>query len=167
MGVNPSKWLSIDRPVDNVSWIDAYEFCSKLSSMTGYNFTLPTEAEWEYAARGGHKATVTKYSGSSNVNDVAWCSGHGGDGSHPVGRLYPNELGIYDMSGNVWEWCLDWYGEYSSSTQTDPKGPSTGTDRVFRGGSWGSLAKYCRVVNRGFYKPAVRSHNYGFRVVIH
>ena len=167
MGTNPSCWKEYNRPVENVSWNDAMEFCAELSRLTGRQFTLPTEAEWEYAARGGKKSTSAKYSGSSSVNNVAWYDGNSGSQTHPVGKLRPNELGIYDMSGNVWEWCYDWYGSYSSASQTDPMGPSSGSYRVLRGGSWGNNAGCCRVSNRGNLSPDRRIYRNGFRVVLH
>ena len=167
MGTNPSSWKSFDRPVENVSWNDAQEFCAELSRMTGRRFSLPTEAEWEYAARGGKKSTGAKYSGSSSTANVAWYDGNSGGQTHPVGRLRPNELGIYDMSGNVWEWCYDWFGNYSSASQTDPMGPGTGSSRVLRGGSWHSSAWGCRVASRGINRPDNRNRYDGFRVVLH
>ena len=167
MGTNPSNWKAFDRPVETVSWNDAMEFCAELSRMTGRRFTLPTEAEWEYAARGGKKSTNAKYSGSSSVANVAWYEGNSGSQTHPVGRLRANELGIYDMSGNVWEWCLDWYGNYSSASQTDPMGPSSGSYRVNRGGGWSSFAKFCRVSSRDSRTPGNRLSDIGFRVVLH
>lgn len=167
MGTNPSNWNEYNRPVENVSWNDAMEFCAELSRLTGRQFTLPTEAEWEYAARGGKKSTSAKYSGSSSINNVAWYDGNSGNQTHPVGKLRPNELGIYDMSGNVLEWCLDWYGDYSSANQTDPMGPSSGSYRVLRGGGWGSLAKICRVSDRDYLTPDSRIIDFGFRVVLH
>lgn len=167
MGTNPSNWKAFDRPVETVSWNDAMEFCDELSRMTGRRFTLPTEAEWEYAARGGKKSTNAKYSGSSSVANVAWYDGNSGSQTHPVGRLRANELGIYDMSGNVWEWCLDWYGNYSSASQTDPMGPGSGSYRVNRGGSWDSGAGDCRVSYRSYYTPGYRLSYLGFRVVLH
>ncbi len=167
MGVNPSNWKAFDRPVERVSWNDAMEFCAELSRMTGRRFTLPTEAEWEYAARGGRKSTNAKYSGSASVSNVAWYDGNSGNQTHPVGKLRPNELGIYDMSGNVFEWCLDWYGSYSSASQTDPMGPGSGSSRVLRGGGWGYGARYCRVSNRNGSAPGYRYGYNGFRVVLH
>lgn len=167
MGVNPSHWKAFDRPVEQVSWNDAMEFCSELSRLTGRRFTLPTEAEWEYAARGGKKSTNAKYSGSSSIATVAWYDGNSGSQTHPVGRLRANELGIYDMSGNVLEWCLDWYGYYSSAMQTDPMGPGSGSSRVLRGGSWDYVAVSCRVADRMSGSPGYRSNCIGFRVVLH
>ena len=166
MGNNPSNFKGFDRPVEMVSWNDCVEFCNELSRMTGRRFRLPTEAEWEYAARGGRKSTNAKYSGSSSVANVAWYTDNSGGQTHPVGKLRPNELGIHDMSGNVWEWCSDWYGSYGSGSQTDPYGASSGQDRVLRGGSWRSLARGCRVSNRDDYGPGSRTGNFGFRVVL-
>ena len=166
MGTNPSNWKAFDRPVENVSWNDAQKFCAELSRMTGRRFSLPTEAEWEYAARGGKKSTGAKYSGSSSVANVAWYDGNSGSQTHPVGRLCANELGIYDMNGNVWEWCYDWYGNYSSGSQTDPMGPGSGSDRVLRGGSWYGFANSCRVATRNSNPPSYRNSYNGFRVVL-
>ncbi|MBQ7711878.1 MAG: formylglycine-generating enzyme family protein [Bacteroidales bacterium] len=166
MGENPSQWKSIDRPVECVSWKDAQLFCAELSRITGRQFSLPTEAEWEYAARGGQKSTGAKYSGGYAINKVAWYDGNSGSQTHPVGQLRPNELGIYDMSGNVWEWCQDWYGRYNSASQTDPTGPS-GVFRVLRGGGWGSYARGCRVAARDSNTSSNRTDHYGFRVVLH
>lgn len=166
MGTNPSNWKAFDRPVENVGWNDAQEFCAELNRMTGRHFRLPTEAEWEYAARGGKKSTNAKYSGSSSVANVAWYDGNSGSQTHPVGKLRPNELGIYDMSGNVWEWCQDWKGSYSSASQTDPQGPSSGSLRVLRGGSWFNFVRHCRVSSRGGDVPDLRDNRNGFRLVL-
>ena len=141
------------------------EFCSELSRMTGRRFRLPTEAEWEYAARGGNKSTSAKFSGSSSASNVAWYDGNSGSQTHPVGKLRPNELGIYDMSGNVWEWCMDWYGSYGSGSQTDPLGASSGSNRVSRGGSCYNSAAGCRVSNRSNFSPGFRDL-LGLRVVL-
>lgn len=133
------KLQSDDRhPVIHISWNDAMEFCKWLSSKTGKNFTLPTEAEWEYAARGGNKSKGYQYAGSNEIGSVAWHSDNSGYKTHPVGLKQANELGLYDMSGNVWEWCSDWYGEnyYANSPANNPKGPDAGSLRVLRGGSW-------------------------------
>lgn len=135
MGTNPSKFKGSKLPVECVSWDDCQDFIRKLNNQTGQNFRLPTEAEWEYAARGG-KSGGTKYAGSYNLDDVAWYAGNSGSQTHDVATKRANSLGIYDMSGNVWEWCQDWYSAYSSSSQTNPQGPSTGSDRVLRGGGW-------------------------------
>lgn len=148
MGSNPSNFTgNMQRPVEKVSWNDCQTFISKLNELTGETFRLPTEAQWEYAARGGNQAQGRLYSGSNTIGDVAWYTSNSSS-THPVKTKAPNELGIYDMSGNVWEWCSDWYGSYSSAAQTDPTGPSTGSYRVYRGGSWFSSASLCRVAFR-------------------
>ena len=166
MGTNPSQFTrSSLNPVENVSWDDCQEFIKKLNQLTGINFRLPTEAEWEYAARGGNKSNGYKYSGSNSIGEVAWYDGNSGNVTHEVGTKAPNELGIYDMSGNVWEWCSDRFGSYSSSAQTNPRGPSSGSPRVFRGGSWGDGARGCRVSNRCNYYPAGHFKILGFRLV--
>ncbi len=136
MGSNPSNHSGTNLPVEMVSWNDCQEFITKLNQMTGKNFRLPTEAEWEYAARGGNKSQGYKYSGSNNVDEVAWYFSNSGNASQPVGTKSPNELGIYDMSGNVYEWCSDWYGAYNADAQTNPTGPAIGTERNFRGGNY-------------------------------
>ena len=164
MGSNPSNWKGDNLPVENVSWNDIQEFIKKLNAQTGKKFRLPTEAEWEYAARGGNQSKGYKYSGSNSISEVAWYDGNSGDKTHPVGQKAPNELGIYDMSGNVYEWCQDWYGDYSSSSQTNPTGPSSGSYRVLRGGSWNYSARSCRVSDRGSGTPDSRRNNRGFRL---
>lgn len=164
MGNNPSNNKGNNSPVEKVSWNDVQEFITKLNQKTGANFRLPTEAEWEYAARGGNKSRGYKYSGSNNIGDVAWYIDNSGSKTHQVGTKAPNELGIYDMSGNVWEWCQDWYGSYSSGSQTNPTGSSSGSYRVIRGGSWRNNARGCRVSNRDSYTPVNRGSNLGFRL---
>jgi len=165
MGNNPSRFKGDDRPVEKVSWYDVQEFIKKLNKKTGGNYRLPTEAEWEYAARGGAKSRGYKYAGSNDIEEVAEYEGNNDKETKPVGGKRPNELGIYDMSGNVYEWCSDWKAGYSSSSQTNPTGPSSGSDRVCRGGGWGSNASYCRVALRDNLTPA-NSYNYlGFRLV--
>jgi formylglycine-generating enzyme required for sulfatase activity len=141
-------------------------FCYKLSQLVGggRQFFLPTEAQWEYAARGGSKSKGYTYSGSNTVDNVAWYSGNSSSTAQPVATKQANELGIYDMSGNVFEWCSDWYGSYSSSAQTNPTGATTGSDRVLRGGSWNSNATYSRVANRYDGTPASRGRIIGFRL---
>ena len=167
MGMNPSSFNKGDNyPVENVSWNEAVLFCEMLSQKTGRNYVLPTEAQWEYAARGGKYSKGTKYAGSNTINEVAWYTGNSNSTTHPVAQKEPNELGLYDMSGNVWEWCLDWYGSYSSSSATNPTGPSTGSYRVLRGGSCYFDAVYCRVSNRYNEGPNYRYYGYGFRVVV-
>ena len=148
MGNNPSYYKGDKKPVENVSWEDCQKFISKLNKLTGKTFSLPTEAQWEFAARSGNSSRGYKYGGSNKIGDVAWYDNNSGNGTHNVGTKSPNELGLYDMSGNVWEWCSDWYGNYSSNSQTNPTGPNRGPDRVSRGGSWISDAWYCRVSNR-------------------
>ena len=166
MGNNPSSLKGEDRPVENVSWNDIQEFIKKLNQLTGKRYRLPTEAEWEYAARGGKKSKGYKYSGRNTLAKVAWYDGNSGSKTHPVGQKRPNELRLYDMSGNVWEWCQDWYGAYGSSAQTDPMGPASGSNRVLRGGSWRSSARSCRVADRDYFNPSYGSSNYGFRLVL-
>ena len=142
MRSNPSNFKGDKLPVDFVSWNDCQEFISKLNCMTGRNFRLPTEAEWEYAARGGKKSCGYQFSGGSNLSDVAWYWYNSKKKTHPVGTKQANELGIYDMSGNVSEWCQDWYDSYSSSSQINPIGPTNGVRRVIRGGCWGEDQEY-------------------------
>ncbi len=166
MGNNPSRFKGSSNPVENVSWNDCQEFISKLNSITGQRFRLPTEAEWEYAARGGNKSRGYKYSGRNNIFDVAWYGVNSRNKTHPVKTKQPNELGIYNMSGNVWEWCQDWFDDYSSSPQTNPTGASSGSDRVNRGGSWYDYARYCRVAYRSGITPGRRCDDLGLRLVL-
>lgn len=166
MGDNPSSFQGDNLPVENVSWDDIQEFIKKLNQLTGKTYRLPTEAEWEYAARGGKMSKGYKYAGSNNISDVAWYTNNSSSHTHPVGQKQPNELGLYDMSGNVWEWCQDWYGNYNSSSQTNPTGPASGSYRVLRGGSWGYIAGDCRGSYRYRYNPSNRSYDYGFRLVL-
>ena len=166
MGNNPSSFKGDNLPVERVSWNEVQEFIKKLNQMTGKSYRLPTEAEWEYAARGGNNSRGYKYSGSNNIGSVAWYYENSGSTTHPVGSKSPNELGIYDMSGNVLEWCQDWYGDYSSSSQRNPQGPASGSYRVFRGGSWYFNARNCRVSIRNYCSPDSRDINLGFRLVL-
>ena len=166
MGSNPSRFKGAQKPVERVNWNDCQEFVSRLNRLTGRTFRLPTEAEWEYAARGGNKSRHYKYSGSNNIFDVAWHKGNSGDKTHAVGTKSPNELGIYDMSGNVYEWCSDWKGGYSAGAQTNPQGPSSGSYRVLRGGSWSRNAGYCRVSYRLNFFPDYSYDDYGLRLVL-
>ena len=175
MGSNPSYFTgNLQRPVEKVSWNDCQTFISKLNQMTGKNFRLPTEAEWEYAARGGNRSQGYKYAGSNTVGDVAWYSDNSyalgssnpDYGTHPVATKAPNELGLYDMSGNVWEWCQDWYDSYSSNAQTNPTGPASGSYRGHRGCCWSGHARYCRVSSRYSHAPSYSDHNLGFRLAL-
>ena len=184
MGNNPSYFKGDNRPVEKVTWYDAVEFCNKLSEKEGLTpaytingdnvscnwsangYRLPTEAEWEYAARGGNKSRNYRYSGSNTVGDVAWYSSNSRSQTHDVGTKAANELGIYDMSGNVWEWSWDWYDDsyYSSSPSSNPRGPNSGSYRVLRGGSFHN-DDYCRVAHRGYNSPGYSYSNLGFRLV--
>lgn len=166
MGSNPSEFKGDNLPVENVSWYDCQEFIRKLNSLTGQNFRLPTEAEWEFACRGGNNSLGYKYSGSDSIDNVAWYDGNSGDKTHPVATKSANELGIYDMSGNVEEWCCDWYGDYTSGAQTNPKGPESGSLRVRRGGSWNYYARGCRSSLRYGYGPSHRFNFLGLRLAL-
>ena len=171
MGTNPSEFKGAQNPVGNVSWEDAVEFCRKLSAIpaekaAGRVYRLPTEAEWEYACRAG---TTTKYyfgNDESQLGEYAWYDQNSGSTTHPVGRKRPNAWGLYDMHGNVWEWCNDWYGDYPQGTAQDPQGPSKGSFRVNRGGGWLSEAAFCRSALRNGYGPSLRSSLNGFRLAL-
>ena len=152
-------------PIRNISWYGATAYCNWLSNKTGKTYRLPTEAEWEYAARGGNQSRGYKYSGSNNIGEVAWYNDNSDSKTYTVGTKKGNELGIYDMSGNVWEWCSDFYSNYSSAAVKNPTGAERGASRVLRGGSWLNTAQGCRVSNRGSYAPADRGTDLGFRVV--
>ncbi|MEI6385263.1 MAG: formylglycine-generating enzyme family protein [Spirochaetota bacterium] len=187
MGRNPSYFSRLDNaprhPVEQVSWYDALAFCNKLSAMEGLSpayeykgmkishvatatgYRLPTEAEWEYAARGGAMADGTLYAGSVSLGEAAWFYGNSDQWTHPFGQLKANGLGLVDMSGNIWEWCYDWYGDYPTKAGVDPVGGTSGPYRVLRGGSWGSAADYCTVSNRNYNYPNYRHYYVGFRVV--
>lgn len=167
MGSNPSNFTgNLQRPVEKVSWNDCQEFIKKLNQLTGKTFRLPTEAEWEYAARGGSQSKGYKYAGSNTIGDVAWYTSNSSSTTHPVKQKQANELGLYDMSGNVWEWCQDWYDSYSSTPQTNPAGPSSCSIRVYRGGSWYDNAWYCRVSYRSYSTPAFRDSLLGLRLAL-
>jgi formylglycine-generating enzyme required for sulfatase activity len=167
IGTNPSYFKGDDNlPVDTVSWDDAVEFCKKLSQKDGKAYRLPTEAEWEYACRAG---TTTKFSfgdDESQLGDYAWYNENSGKKPHPVGEKKPNAWGLYDMHGNVWEWCQDWFGSYTSDSQSNPTGPATGTGRVVRGGGWYFIHSSCRVSYRNGTKPVSRYSYNGFRLVL-
>ena len=179
MDSNPSYFRGTNRPVESVSWFECVKFCNKLSELEGKEtvyiidgenvncdwkangYRLLTEAEWEYCARANQE---TLYSGSNNPNEVAWYSKNSGKETHPVGKKKPNGFGLYDMSGNVWEWCWDWWGDYSTENQSDPTGKSTGSYRVGRGGGWGVDPRDLRVSSRSRFGPAFRSYGLGFRL---
>lgn len=182
MGENPSHFEGDERlPVERVCWLDAVKFCNRLSERTdrspyyrfvdefvrvrgGEGYRLPTEAEWEYACRAGTSAPWYCGNDENGVGDVAWHDANSNGRAHPVGEKGPNAWGLFDMHGNVWEWCEDWYGNYSDAEVTDPRGPSETTDRVFRGGSWGFQAEYCRSASRRRNLPEYRRNSLGFRV---
>ena len=184
MGSNPSEFIGDNqRPVERVSWDDCQEFIKELNRLTGKKFRLPTEAEWEYAARGGKYSSGYKYSGSNNADEVAWYWRNSGDEylsgdrnystifannckTHPVKTKKANELGLYDMSGNVWEWCNDRYGDYQSNSQTNPTGPSEGKYCVIRGGGWNYFDRYVRVSYRDYGTPGSRAFNGGLRLAL-
>ena len=157
-----------DHPIVYVTWHDAVAYCDWLTKKKGGLYRLPTEAEWEYAARGGNKSRGYTYAGGKNLLDIAWCQYNSGFQNQSVGRKKANELGIHDMSGNVWEWCADWYASdyYSNSPSVNPKGPSSGSRRVVRGGSLARSVTSCRVANRHYMEPFYRSAGRGFRVVL-
>jgi formylglycine-generating enzyme required for sulfatase activity len=184
MGNNPCWFKGNTLPVEMVSWYDAVEYCNKRSlqerltpayTIKGTNvawnrnangYRLPTEAEWEYAAKGGNGSPGNyEYSGSSRADAVAWYEANSKEETQPVGRKASNSLGLYDMSGNVWEWCWDWYGDYSSESQRDPAGSSSGSFRVLRGGSWYYAVGYSRSASRNYANPSDADYNIGFRVV--
>jgi formylglycine-generating enzyme required for sulfatase activity len=165
MGDNPSRFKGDNLPVETVSWDDIQAFIGLLNMQTDNEYRLPTEAEWEYAAHGGDRTEGYKYSGSDNLDMVAWFfENTKGFGTCSVGTKQANELNIYDMSGNVWEWCNDRYGKYGNNSQINPEGPATGSYRVNRGGSWGNFADYCRVVSRIYNLSSDRDSSLGFRL---
>jgi formylglycine-generating enzyme required for sulfatase activity len=167
MGSNPSSFTgNLQRPVENVTWNECQTFIKKLNQMTGKTFRLPTEAEWEYAARGGINNHGFTFAGSNNIDDVAWYSNNSGSTTAPVATKSPNELGLYDMSGNVSEWCSDWYGSYDSEVQYNPQGPTTGNYRVNRGGNWMLGSGYCRTLRRDWRGPDAKSTIIGLRLAM-
>lgn len=173
MGNNPSYFKGCDNcPVENVSWYDVQDFIAALNQKTGLQYRLPTETEWEYAARGGNQSVGGRYSGSSDLDEVGWFCVNSDGKTHPVGLKKPNVLGLHDMSGNVYEWCWDWYAEeyYTNFSVTglvqDSKGPDNGTFRVVRGGSWHNIPGGCRVALRGGISPDDRNGDIGFRLAM-
>lgn len=167
MGHNPSRFVGDNFPVDCVSWDDCVQFCHALSQRTGKRFRLPTEAEWEFAARGGNKSRHYKYSGSNNLYDVAWCVDNSDSIAHPVKVKKPNELGIYDMAGNAWEWCNDyWVATFEKYAENNPQGPSSGEYRVHRGGGWLNRPTHCRISYRYKALQSRRNDFRGFRLVM-
>jgi sulfatase modifying factor 1 len=166
MGNNPSEFRNCDAcPVETVSWEEILDFLTKLNkSSGGAQYRLPTESEWEYAARGGQSSKGYAYSGGNTIDDVAWHGLNSGNKSHAVKGKKANELGLYDMSGNVWEWCSDWYGNYPSLSMTDPSGPDSGVARVYRGGGWFALSLLCWVEFCFNGAPTIRDSGLGFRL---
>lgn len=169
MGENPSHFTGNDSlPVEQVTWADAQRFVTLLSQLTGFLFRLPTEAEWEYAARGGNRADGQPYAGCdrNHLPEYAWFCVNSEGHTHPVGRLRPNVLGLYDMGGNVAEWCSDWMAPYMEAAQKDPRGPKEGDSRVLRGGHYNSTSPGCAVFDRGWYVPTGKTEYYGLRVAM-
>ena len=167
MGNNPSNFTGENLPVENVTWSEVQNFISRLNTHTGKNYRLPTEAEWEYAARGGkHSPNNNKFSGSNTLGEVGWFTGNSDNKTQPIGTKEPNELGIYDMSGNVNEWCNDWYALYTEDPQTNPQGPATGDQHVFRGGSCMETSETCRVAFRSSGNATYKNVTLGFRLVL-
>ncbi len=169
MGNNPSSEKNCSHcPVEQVSWQDAQSFITKLNALTGKRYRLPTESEWEYAARGGDKSLEFKFPGSNNIDEIAWYDSNSNNTTHPVGQKRANENGLYDMAGNVWELCSDWYDAnyYAGMPYIDPKGPTDGTMRVIRGGAWSYEVMDCRVSSRFYFEPKDRDVNIGFRLAL-
>lgn len=178
MGKNPSKFVGANNPVEQVSYNDAKDFCDKLNLKylkilpQGYKFDLPTEAQWEYACRAGTSTSlnlgenITSEESCKNLDKLGWYNGNSDKKTHPVGLKKPNAWGIYDMHGNVWEWCRDWYDEYPEKDIQDPTGANSGSLRVDRGGGWLNFALGCRSANRSFNNPSGRSNDLGFRVAL-
>ena len=167
MGSSPSYFSASDSlPVEQVSWDDAQQFCALLSQLAGNRFRLPTEAEWEYAARGGNRTHGYNFPGSNEMAECCWYCVNSGGHTNPVGRLAPNELGLYDMGGNVAEWCVDWMAPYDEGSAVNPRGPRNGDSRVLRGGHYNSTSPGCTVYDRGWYLPSGKYQFYGLRVVM-
>ena len=167
MGENPSHHTGdLQRPVEMVSWVDCQEFIAQLNQLTGKSFRLPTEAEWEYAARGGNLSQGYRYAGGNDMDVVSWHLDNSENTTHPVASKAPNELSLYDMTGNVWEWCYDWYKRYTDEPQTNPTGPETGNYRVLRGGCWNGGANYNRISFRDNFTPTGSNSSGGLRLVL-
>ena len=167
MGNNPSYFKGKSLPVERISWTDCQKFIKKLNALTGKRFCLPTEAQWEFAARGGNMSKGYKFAGSNNHSTIGWCESENSNKTFPIKLKLPNELGLHDMSGNVWEWCHDFYDKYSGKDMTNPEGPSKGTDHVIRGGScWNKNARYCRVSSRYHYPSDITQSQIGFRLCL-
>lgn len=166
MGYNPANTIGESLPIENISWNDCADFIRELNNRTGKTFRLPTEAEWEYAARGGIYSRQCVHSGSDNAEEVGWVKSNCNGSTHPVGTRNPNELGIYDMTGNVCEWCQDWMSNYTSTDQINPVGPNSGTARVGRGGGWCNSSLKNRVSTRFAGKTTYRDYNLGFRIAM-
>lgn len=166
MGSNPSHFKGARLPVENVTWDECQQFIEKLNTLTGEHYRLPTEAEWEFAARGGNMSKGYKYAGSNVASDVAWYSGNSGKRPHNVGEKKPNELGLYDMSGNVYEWCQDWKAPYTRNPQVNPQGPEEGSVRSNRGGRWCGSARACRTSDRSVSNPDYRFYHLGMRLAL-
>jgi formylglycine-generating enzyme required for sulfatase activity len=172
-GNNPAHFKGDDLlPVERVSWEDAQVFIATLNKKSGQQYRLPTEAEWEYAARGGNQSKGYQYSGSNDLKEVAWYDENSNNKTHPVGDLKPNELGLFDMSGNVWEWCQDWYDQKyyefckKNEVLVNPVGPDKGFSRVLRGGGWSGSPQLCRAAYRYYLEPAYRNGSLGFRLAL-
>ena len=166
MGNNPSRFKGDDLPVENVTWDDVQVFLQRLNAQTGKSYRLPTEAEWEYAARGGQQSRQTQFAGGFELETVAWCTANSENTTHAVGTKQPNELGLYDMSGNVWEWCSDYYGQYTSDKQTNPTGAKKGTARIVRGGCYAAIGRQCRVSGRKSLYQGGKDFMTGFRLAM-
>jgi formylglycine-generating enzyme required for sulfatase activity len=164
MGVNPSAFKGRDLPVEQVSWDEAQEFCKKASERTGHAIRLPTDAEWEHACRAGTKTAYYTGDSDADLDRAGWYDKNSGNTTHPVGQKVPNAWGTYDMHGNVWEWCQDFYEPYKAGAATDPQGPSQGQYRVLRGGSWVFIPWLCRSASRNWLTPDNRGYHFGFRV---
>ncbi len=167
MGNNPSHdKTNRDNPLTNISWYDCQEFIKKLNALAAKKYRLPTEAEWEYAARGGKLSKGFEYAGADDLDEVAWYIGNSEFKIHPVAKKKPNELGLYDMSGNVYEWCHDWHKNYSNKNQNNPKGPSNGDTKVLRGGCWYYNSMFCQIARRSYLSPDDKGFDIGLRLVL-